>query len=113
MNISEKISTRRKQLNLSLQDVADFVGVSKSAVFYWENGRTKSLKLDYIYLLAKKLKVEPSSLVYDDAPLEIVSGLTMRDLSELDQELISLVVALPFKEKIKLYNTLCEDKNEK
>jgi len=117
MNISEKIETRRKQLNLSLQDVADYLGVSKTTVFFWESGRTKSLKLDHINRLAKILKVDAQSLFNDEEPLALVNDektLDMTSTDELDRELFVLVSKLPFKEKISLYNKLSkreEDKN--
>lgn len=101
MTIGEKIQTRRKELKITIQDIADFCGVAKSTVHYWINDDTKRLKLPQIRLLAVLLKVDPRSLMYDDMELE-----PNQAKDELDQELIKLVIALPFQEKIALYNKL-------
>lgn len=44
MNVGKRIKERRVELGLAVVDLARFVGVSKSAVYQWESGDTKSLK---------------------------------------------------------------------
>lgn len=53
------ISKRRKELNLTLEDVGKIVGVGKSTVRKWETGDIENMKRDKIALLAKALQVSP------------------------------------------------------
>lgn len=53
---------RRKQ-KLTLQQVADMVGVTRSAVYQWENGRVKNMRSDNILAYAKALNVDPKDLI--------------------------------------------------
>ncbi len=50
---------RRKELALTLDDVAKHVGVSKSTVKKWETGDIKNMKRDKILLLSNILQVSP------------------------------------------------------
>lgn len=69
MSIGEIISSRRKELGLTLEDVGNFVGVGKSTVLKWENGYISNMKRDKIALLAKVLQINPTELI-DDEPSE-------------------------------------------
>ena len=55
MNINEQ----RKKLNLTLKDVADYVGVSEATVSRWESGNIANMRRDRISALAEILKVSP------------------------------------------------------
>ena len=60
---------RRKELNLTLEDVGNAVGVGKSTVRKWENGLIKNMGRDKIALLAKVLQLPPVLFVpSDDQP---------------------------------------------
>ena len=53
------IYKRRKELNLTLEEIASIVGVSKSTVKKWEDGYIKNMRRDKIVKLASALKVSP------------------------------------------------------
>ncbi|WP_436880648.1 LexA family protein [Staphylococcus haemolyticus] len=57
------IKSRRKELNLTLEQVGDLVGVGKSTVRKWETGDIENMKRDKIVKLAKALKVSPSYIM--------------------------------------------------
>ena len=59
MNIEIDLEKRRKELGLTLEEVGNFVGVSKSTVKKWETGFIDNMKRDKIALLAKVLKISP------------------------------------------------------
>lgn len=59
MNLGDKIKKRRLDLNLTLEEVGNIVGVSKSTVMKWETGFIENMKRDKIVLLAKALRVSP------------------------------------------------------
>ena len=57
------IKSRRKELNLTLEQVGDLVGVGKSTVRKWETGDLENMKRDKIVKLAKALRVSPSYIM--------------------------------------------------
>jgi transcriptional regulator with XRE-family HTH domain len=61
--IGEKISNRRKELGLTLEQVGDEVGVGKSTVRKWEKGMIKNMGSDKIAKLAKVLQLRSVDLV--------------------------------------------------
>jgi transcriptional regulator with XRE-family HTH domain len=61
--IANKIKSRRIQLGLTLEDVAQAVGVGRSTVQRWESGLIRNMGRDKIALLAKVLEISPVELV--------------------------------------------------
>ena len=59
MCINKRLEIRRKELNLTLEQVGNLVGVSKSTVLKWETGFIENMKRDKIQLLANALRVSP------------------------------------------------------
>ena len=63
MNIGELIHKRRTELDLTLEEVGNAVGVSKSTVKKWEDGFISNMRRDKISALAKVLHINPVSLI--------------------------------------------------
>ena len=61
--IASKIKARRIELGLTLEDVAQAVGVGRSTVQRWESGLIKNMGRDKIAALAKVLQISPVELV--------------------------------------------------
>lgn len=61
--IANKIKSRRLELGLTLEDVAQAVGVGRSTVQRWESGLIKNMGRDKIAELAKVLQMNPVELV--------------------------------------------------
>lgn len=61
--IANKIKNRRQELGLTLEDVAQAVGVGRSTVRKWETGMIKNMGRDKIAALAQVLKINPVELV--------------------------------------------------
>ncbi len=61
--LGERIKQRRKELKLTLQDVADNVGVTKSTIQRYETGKIGTPKLPVIQAIARALTVNPAWLV--------------------------------------------------
>lgn len=72
---SEEIKNRRELLDLTQQQVADYVGVSKSAVSRWESGDISNMGIDKLSRLSAILEVSPLDII-NDVPLsrEITPG---------------------------------------
>lgn len=90
LSMAEKIKMRRQQLGLTLEQVADIVGVGKSTVRKWENGLIANMRRDKIANLAIALHTTPAYLMgWDDVP----NSSELTD-AELDAELVSLLTEL-------------------
>lgn len=63
MELNEKIKLRREELGLTLQEIGDYLKVSKATVQRYESGEIKNLKLEIIEKLAIILKVSPAYLM--------------------------------------------------
>lgn len=61
--LSEVIKRRRKELGLTLAQIADAMGVAEATVQRWESGNIKSIRQGKIAQLAEVLKVSPASLM--------------------------------------------------
>lgn len=59
MNLGERIKERREEKNLTLEQVGEYVGVTKSTVRKWETGDIENMKRDKIAKLAEILSVSP------------------------------------------------------
>ena len=63
MNIGELINKKRTELGLTLEEVGNAVGVSKSTVKKWEDGFISNMRRDKISKLPKVLEMNPVSLI--------------------------------------------------
>jgi len=63
MKMSDKIKNRREELGLTLQEVGEYIGVSKATVQRYESGEIKNLKLVIIERLTQVLKINPGYLM--------------------------------------------------
>lgn len=63
MNIGELIREKRTLLELSQQELADKLGVSKSAISRYENGSIGNMGLDKAQALVKALNLDPLVLL--------------------------------------------------
>lgn len=79
MSIGEIIYSRRKELGLTLEEVGNFVGVSKSTVKKWESGFISNMRRDKIALLAKILKIEPTKLISETSEPSNISAVILPD----------------------------------
>ena len=69
--IGERIYQRRKELKLTLQEVADYIGVTKSTIQRYEAGKITTPKLPVIDAIARSLMVNPMWLIGKSDKMEI------------------------------------------
>lgn len=91
--LSIKIKQLRLERNMTLEEVANIVGVGKSTVRKWETGMIANMKRDKIALLAKALGTTPAYLMgwkenETPAPVEV-------QLSEGEKYVIELLRRVP------------------
>lgn len=63
MQVKDIIHKRRKELNLTYEQLGNLAGVGKSTVRKWETGMIENMKRDNIVALAKALKISPATLM--------------------------------------------------
>ena len=63
MKINERIKARRKELGLTLKQVAEKLNVTESLISRYESNDVKNMGIDKIAPLAKILKTTPSYLM--------------------------------------------------
>ena len=69
MEIGIKLKNRRKELNLTMLEIAKKVGVSEATVSRWESGDIANMRRDKIAALANALQVPPSFIMgWSDEP---------------------------------------------
>ena len=52
----ERIKKRREELGLEQKDIANIIGISKSAVSQWESGAVKGIRPEHLLKLAEILR---------------------------------------------------------
>lgn len=77
-NLAYKIKELRQKRGMTLEEVANIVGVGKSTVRKWETGMIANMKRDKIALLAKALGTTPAYLMdwEEDKKTPSADGLT-------------------------------------
>ena len=60
------IKSKREYLNITQQEIADYVGVSKSAVSRWESGDIGNMGIDKVPKLSEILEISPIELINMD-----------------------------------------------
>ena len=70
--VSNILKNRRKELGLTLSQIADQMGVSEATVQRWESGNIKNLRHERVGPLAELLRVSPAVLMgwEDETPEE-------------------------------------------
>ncbi len=98
MSFASKLHDLRLARRMSLQNVADAVGISKAHVFNLEKGITANPSMELVVKLAELFRVRIADLVGDDPdaedqPAEVVA--MFRDLKSLqddDRETIRMLM---------------------
>lgn len=57
------LKARRKELNMTLEEVGDYVGVSKATVQRWESGNISNMRRDKIKKLSEILQISSDTLL--------------------------------------------------
>lgn len=89
MSFASKLHDLRIAQRLSLQDVADAVGVTKAHIFNLEKGKTRNPSMELVVKLADLFRVRVADLVGEnpngeDEEPELVA--MFRDLKKLDPQ---------------------------
>lgn len=66
-SVNQIIHDRRIELKLTLQEIADYVGVNNGTVSRWEKGQINNMGRTNIIKLAQILKIDPRVLMGGDS----------------------------------------------
>ena len=90
--MAQRIKALRQERGLTLEQVADVVGVGKSTVRKWETGMIANMRRDKIASLAKALSTTPEYLMgWEDKKISP----TEPKLSEGEKEILDLFRLIP------------------
>ena len=90
--MSRKIKALRKAKGMTLENVADIVGVGKSTVRKWETGMIANMRRDKIGLLAQALGTTPAYLMgWEDFSEKEKTSTQLNEREELLLELFRKV----------------------
>ena len=68
MTVGERIKKKRKEMNLTLEDLSKKASVSRQTIFRYESGEIKNIPSDKIELIAQGLGTSPSVLMGWEQP---------------------------------------------
>ena len=63
MTVGDRIRQVRQEQDVTQQELADYIGVSKQAVYKYENNIVTNIPTDKVVAIAKRLKVSPAYLM--------------------------------------------------
>lgn len=85
MNMSDRIKSRRLQMGLTQEELATKLGLQKSAIAKYENGRVENIKRSIIQQMADVLECSPAYLMgWDDQEDKADDCLQTQDQAERD-----------------------------
>lgn len=92
--VKNLIYTKRKELGLTLEEIARVVGVSKGTVAKWESGYIENMKRDKIALLSEVLRLSPIELINMGTNKLVLKKHipTIEEKIKIDQERIELEI---------------------
>lgn len=100
MEIGQKIKKARLERGLTQQELGEIVGVQKSAIAKYENGKVVNIKRSTLQKIASALNIRPSELIFTESP---------KDTAELH---VRILTDVQLMSAIKEYHELSEDKQK-
>lgn len=107
IEIGKRIHDRRLELDLTLQEVADRVGVQNSTIYRYEKGEIKRIKLPVIEAIASALQISPGYLIgkVDEKNVLENGGVFMK--RTIPQKVSDKAVKIVTQIDSQLYDNIC------
>ena len=83
IDIGQKIKAARIAKGMTQEELGFQIGVQKSAIAKYENGRVVNIKRSTLQKIAKVLNIRPSELIFGESPKE-TAGLHARILTDIE-----------------------------
>ena len=100
MELGEKIRNARLAKKLTQEELGKLVGVQKSAIAKYENGRVVNIKIRTMQKLAKALDIRGEDLIIESNP------------EEADELNAKVLLDMELMDAIELYYTLSAEKQK-
>ena len=100
-SMADKIKQLRISQNMTLEDVAQKVGVGKSTVRKWETGMIANMRRDKIAVLAEALNTTPAYLMGWEDDVSLAT-----EQSDADRQFYQLLSTMTEEEKLWLLNVI-------
>lgn len=100
MNVGDLIKKTRLEKGMTQEELAEKVGVKKSAVAKWENNRVSEIKRSNLFRLSQALSLDPNRLLGD----------INHDPVAVANELADIYIDPELRSMISLYKGLSSDK---
>ena len=97
MEIGQKIRKARLERGMTQQELGAIVGVQKSAIAKYENGKVVNIKRSTLQKIASALNIRPSELIFSESP---------RDAADLH---VRIITDFELMEALKDYYILSEE----
>lgn len=109
MNIGLKIKSARQAKGMTQEELGEILGVQKSAIAKYENGRVVNIKRSILKKISDALDIPPFELVFDEE-----KGKSTKDdeLSDNVKKLVEFAKSVPDDKVelvLKLMRTIVED----
>jgi len=104
MEMKDIIKRQREILNLTLEEIGNYVGVGKSTVKKWESGNIKNMRRDKIQKLAEILQLSPAYLMGWENKGYGSKLKNLREKNKLSIEDLANKISLPLEDLIKIEN---------
>lgn len=111
MNIGEKIKKARRAKGMTQEELGELLGVKKSAVAKYENGRVVNIKRSTIKKMSNILGLSPADFIFEK-PTKKETATDEISLTDDEVKLVCLFRKLPLEkqneiiEKLKSYTML-------
>lgn len=103
----EQMKKRRKQLNMSADELAEKLGVSRSTIFRYEKGDIDKVPAEYIKVLAKALNTSPGYLMGWEENLETETDFIPKLMSNVnDVQHVKLLLELTDTDKKSVFDMI-------
>lgn len=116
-NIGKLIKRKRLEKGLTLEQVANKVGVGKSTVSKWERGAILNMRKDKLDALSLILGIDPLIFIYGDENImsdaKELEQITAREFKNEVNDLLNKTSNISDQEKallIQTLNVICSDK---
>ena len=116
MTVGERIAQKRKENNLSMEELGRMLGVGKSAINKWEKGIVGSIKRDKIIQMAKIFDCDPAWLggykeennSQNNEPKDTAESILIREIYTIfsPEELENPIMAKQIAEILKFFKAL-------
>ena len=97
VEIGQRIKKARLERGLTQQELGDIVGVQKSAIAKYENGRVINIKRSTLQKIASALNIRPSELLFNESP---------KDTADLH---VKIITVFELMDALKDYYLLSEE----